>query len=43
MSKRKFYKTVFKVEVLSEEPLSDISISDVVYQITLGDCSGVVN
>lgn len=44
MSKRKFYKTVFEIEVLSEEPLSDeLSLEDVAYEITEGGCSGVVN
>jgi hypothetical protein len=39
-SQRKFYRTVIKVEVLSEEPVSFDDLSDVVEAITTGDCSG---
>lgn len=44
MSKRKFFKTVFQIEVLSEDkPLNDVgSLHDIAYQIDEGDCSGVV-
>lgn len=37
---RKFYKTVIKVEVLSEEPFDYDNLSDIHNQITDGDCSG---
>ena len=41
-SERKFYRTVFQVEVLSEYPITtDMSLEDVFYEITKGDCSGV--
>lgn len=44
MTKRKFYRSVFTVEVLSEEPLeSDLTLDSVAYMITEGDCSGFVN
>jgi len=43
-SKRKFYKTVYSVEVLSEEPIEDIDafvgLKDLHYMITDGDCVG---
>ena len=48
---RKFYKTVVKVTVLSEDPLEPSSIegigggcalSEIAYNITEGDMSGVV-
>jgi hypothetical protein len=40
---RKFYKQTFVVEVLSEdEPLSNVSLSDIDYAITEGHCSGVI-
>lgn len=44
-SKRKFYKTIFYVEVLSEDtPLEDVdSLHDIAYAIDEGDCSGMVN
>lgn len=35
------YKTIFKVEVLSEEPLGEVTLADLHYQITEGHCSGV--
>lgn len=41
-SKRKFYKTVLKVEVLSEEPFMCEDLGQVGYAITEGDCSGVM-
>jgi hypothetical protein len=38
-----FYRTVLKVEVLSEEPLDNVDdLSAVAYAITDGDCSGSV-
>jgi hypothetical protein len=42
MSDRKFYKTVLKVVVLSEQPLEWDNLSDVDYAITSGDCSGEI-
>jgi hypothetical protein len=42
MTKREFYKTVFTVTVLSEEPLNEPDLSDLHHMITVGDCSGVV-
>jgi hypothetical protein len=38
-SKRKFYRTVFRIEVLSEYPYPD-DIENLHYNITEGDCSG---
>jgi hypothetical protein len=41
MAKKKIYKSVLKVEILSEEPLDDcLSLSDIDCQITNGDWSG---
>ena len=41
MSTRKFYKSVFQIVVLSEEPIGpDIDVEDLVYEITEGECSG---
>lgn len=38
---RKFYRNVFSVEVLSEEPLPDsMSLDAIHYEITNGDYSG---
>lgn len=39
-SKRTFYRTVFQVVVLSEEPLSKMSLEDLGYEIYDGSCSG---
>lgn len=37
------FKTVFKIEVLSEEQLADgIDLEQIAYQITDGPCSGLV-
>lgn len=42
MTKRKFYKTIVKVEILSEEPFQWDTLEDVNYAITThGGCSGV--
>lgn len=41
-SKRKFYLTVFQVEVLSEEPLVADDLDEIHSAITTGDCSGAV-
>ena len=40
ISKRKFYRTVFVVEVLSEDPYDPEDLSDVAVDITTGDMSG---
>lgn len=42
MTKRKFFKTVLTVEVLSEAPLPSLSLSYVAEAIDTGDCSGRV-
>ncbi len=40
MTNRKFYKTVFTIEVLSEEPIPDtMDTSQVIFEATLGDFS----
>jgi hypothetical protein len=39
-SKRKFYRTVVTVEVLSEQPLDDMGLDALNYAITEGDCVG---
>jgi len=39
-SKRKFYRTVYHVEVLSDGPCSGMSLDEVLYEITEGHCSG---
>jgi hypothetical protein len=40
---KKFYRQIFEVEVLSEgEPLNNVSLQDIDYQITDGHCSGIV-
>lgn len=41
LSTRKFYKTTYKVVLLSEDPMPDnLSLSDVEYAMTEGHCSG---
>jgi hypothetical protein len=42
VSTRKFYKTVYTLEILSEEPLEGFlpSLMQLHYMITDGDCSG---
>ena len=43
-SKRRFCRTVVKVEVLSEEPLPErLPLEGLAHSITEGDCSGVVS
>lgn len=43
MSAKKLYRQVFEVEVLSEgEPLNDVSLDDIAYEITDGHSSGVL-
>jgi hypothetical protein len=40
---RKFYRTVYTVEVLSEEPITvNVDLDDLNYMITDGDCSGKI-
>lgn len=41
-SKRKFYRTVLQVEVLSEEPYNFDSLQATAYDIDEGGCSGKV-
>ena len=36
----KFYKTVISLEILSEEPVENCSLSDIDYEITHGQWSG---
>ena len=39
--KKKIYKSVLRVEILSEEPLDDcMSLTDIDYETTEGYCSG---
>ena len=41
---RKFHKTVFQIEVLSEDPYPEgRSLVDIAYDITEGECSGRVH
>lgn len=40
MSKRKFYKTIIQYEILSEEPIECVSLSDIDYETTEGRWSG---
>jgi len=42
MTKRKFYKTVFKLTVISETPVEDDDLESLNFDITYGDCSGSV-
>lgn len=42
-SERKFYRTKIVVEVLSEELYRNEDINVIAYDITHGDCSGIVN
>ena len=37
----KMYKTTYIIEVLSEEPLGEVNLQDLHYEITDGHCSGV--
>lgn len=39
-TKRKFYKTVIQVEILSEEKYNPHGLNQIVHDITFGDCSG---
>jgi len=41
---RKFYKTVYEIEVLSEEKIPEwMSVEEIAYEITSGGCSAVFN
>jgi len=40
MAKKKIYKSVLKVEILSEEPINNPCLGDIGWQITNGDWSG---
>jgi len=43
MSKGKLYKSVLKVEILSEVPYPDVmSLDQVAFDIVEGECSGVI-
>lgn len=42
MTKRKFYKTVIQVKVLSEQPYEYENLSQVASDISDGDCSGEI-
>ena len=37
-----YYKYTYTIEVLSTEPLPDMSLADLQYEITEGSCSGFV-
>lgn len=42
-SARKFYRTVYTVEVLSETPITRLlDLNEINYMITYGDCSGSI-
>ena len=39
---KKYYRTVFKIEVLSDEPIGPgIGLEDIAYEISEGHCSGM--
>lgn len=40
--KKKLYKTVIQIEVLSEEPYEGNVLDDIYYDITEGHCSGIL-
>jgi hypothetical protein len=42
-SKRKFWRTVIQIEVLSEEPYDKEDLIDISHDCTDGDCSGQVS
>ncbi len=45
MAKKKIYRSVISVEVLSDRPLNDVflcNLNAVDYQITHGECSGKI-
>ena len=44
MSKNKYFKTVYTIEVLTtEEKLTDIGMEEIAYQCMGGDCSGIIS
>lgn len=44
ISKRKFYRNVFTIEVLSEDPINKmVDLDEIHYQITDGEWSGMIN
>lgn len=44
MAKKKLYKSVLRVEILSEEPYPDsVTLEQVAYDICEGDCSGITD
>ena len=40
MTKRKFYRTVVQIEILSEDPYKETDLGEIMYDITEGHCSG---
>lgn len=40
MSKRKFYRTVIQVEVISETPIGEMDMSTIIHEMNYGDLSG---
>lgn len=43
MSKKKYYRTIIKLEVLSEDPYEFQDIESTAFDITQGECSGEVS
>ena len=41
MTDRKFYRTVFEIEVLSEKPIDQEDVLDSMFQISEGNSAGV--
>jgi hypothetical protein len=39
-NKKKYYRTIIQVEVLSEEPIGDVSMSEIIHNAQDGDWSG---
>jgi len=35
-----YYRTIYRIEVLSCEPLGSVSLEDIAYLVTEGPCSG---
>lgn len=42
-SKRKFYRTIIQIEILSDEPYEGDTLDMVQYDITEGHCSGQIS
>lgn len=40
---RKFYKTIYRIEVLSEEPVGETDLDTIEHLITDGPCSGLLH